>query len=178
MQNELKPSKTQRKKEMQSLQGLGSQLAKLTPQQLEQFSLPESLCAALGAFGWLRSHEARRRHLQYIGKLMRELDPVPVQQRLLALQNHSRVHTAKLHLAEYWRDKLLDGNSGLDELAKVHPHADFQQLHTLTRAARKEKSQNARPKHARALFRALYKIVCQEPLSEMPAESNHEPIRR
>jgi ribosome-associated protein len=71
----LTPSKTQRKRDAHALQALGVQLVALSTAQLARLDLPESLHEAVVAAQRMRAHGARTRQMQYIGKLMRQLDP-------------------------------------------------------------------------------------------------------
>jgi ribosome-associated protein len=71
----LTPSKTQRKRDAHALQALGAQLVALSTAQLARLDLPESLHEAVVAAQRMRAHGARTRQMQYIGKLMRQLDP-------------------------------------------------------------------------------------------------------
>ena len=75
------PSKTRRKHAMHALQDLGEALLAIDPKRLEELELPERLFDALLQARGIRAHEGRRRQIQYIGKLMRDIDPVPLQRR-------------------------------------------------------------------------------------------------
>lgn len=68
------PSKSQRKREATALQDLGEQLVKLTSAQLKRIPLSEELLAAIKATQAMSQRGARKRQLQFIGKLMRQLD--------------------------------------------------------------------------------------------------------
>jgi len=70
-----KPSKSQRKRDAHALQALGVQLVALPPARLARLALPDALYEAVVAAQGMRSHGARARQMQYIGKLMRQLDP-------------------------------------------------------------------------------------------------------
>jgi ribosomal 50S subunit-associated protein YjgA (DUF615 family) len=71
----LTPSKSQRKRDAHALQTLGIQLIALSVAQLARLELPEALHEAVLAAQRMRSHGARTRQMQYIGKLMRQLEP-------------------------------------------------------------------------------------------------------
>src|SRR5512140_3065242 len=102
-----RPSKTQRKKEMHALQALGQQLVDLSRDQLAKVELPDELRAAIDFAHRVTSHEGRRRHMQYIGKLMRQVDADEVRAAIGRATGESRAAVALLHLAERWRDRLL-----------------------------------------------------------------------
>ena len=75
-------SKTRKKKEAHGLQQLGEQLVALNPGQLEAMDLPEELLEAVQAAQKIKRHGARRRQMQYIGALMRQVDPQPIESAL------------------------------------------------------------------------------------------------
>ncbi|MGH8664479.1 MAG: ribosome biogenesis factor YjgA [Burkholderiales bacterium] len=148
-------SKTRRKKDMHALQALGEALVALTPAQLSGLDLPERLADAIAQARRIPTFEARRRQMQYIGRLMREVDAEPIAQRLSLMRNERRRDNARHHEAERWRERLLAEDSVLTELAATHPGLDTQHLHTLVRNARRELARGDPPKANRALFRAL-----------------------
>ena len=148
-------SKTKRKQEMHALQALGAALVDLPPSQLDRIDLPEPLAAAVREARRIASHEGRRRHLQYIGKLMRSVDPEPIRTALDELQGHAATARARHRRVEQWRDRLLGDDGALTEFAREHAHADLQALRTLIRNARREIAANREPHAQRALFRAL-----------------------
>ena len=159
MADEVPLSRTQLKKQMIALQDLGSELVLLNPEQLAEMALPEPLHDAVLAARQITRFEARRRQLQYIGKLMRRIDPEPIRARLERWNASSREHTARLHRIERWRERLLTDEAALAELAREHPRADLQQLRTLVRNAKRERERDQPPRSYRALFQALREIV-------------------
>src|SRR5262245_19746567 len=105
---ELKPSKTRRKKDMHALQDLGAALVELSAERLEAVDMPDNLREAIVEARRLhKQHEARRRQLQYIGRLMRDVDATPIRAKLEEWQGRSSAATAALHRIERWRDRLL-----------------------------------------------------------------------
>ena len=158
MSDEL-PSKTRRKREMHDLQALGAELVDLNEQQLASIDLPERLLDAVHEAKRTTKHEARRRQLQYIGKLMREVDPEPIRSRLDAWKSVSAEHTARLHAIERWRARLLENESAMTELLREHPEADAARLRTLIRNTAREREQGRPPKSFRELFKALGDIL-------------------
>ena len=141
-----RPSKTQIKKRMHELQALGERLALLKVEQLDAMALPEDLRAALDDARRINGRESRRRHMQYIGRLMRDVDPEPIREKLSAWEGLSHEHAARLHAIERWRDRLLDDDAALEELLRDRPGADSQRLGTLIRNARAERP-NERAEH-------------------------------
>jgi ribosome-associated protein len=159
VQDEEKPSKTRRKREMHELQALGARLVELNSEQLAAVGLPEDLRDAVEFARRTTKHEARRRQMQYIGKLMRSVDPEPIREKLKIWDSVSAEHTAQQHRVERWRDRMLEDESAVDELAHIHPGIDARRLRALARKAREERAAGAQPRAYRELFRALRQIV-------------------
>jgi ribosome-associated protein len=151
-----RPSKTQLKKEMHALQALGQQLVDLSRDQLARIDLPEELREAIDFAHKVTSHEGRRRHMQYIGKLMRRVDADEVRAAIGRATGESRAAVALMHLAERWRDRLLADDEALTEFMAERPGADVQWLRATIRAARREHAAGQPPKHARELYRWLH----------------------
>lgn len=159
-------SKTRRKKAMHALQDLGAELVTLSGGRLASLDLPEPLLAAVQEAQRLKAHEARRRQLQYIGRLMRDVNPAPIRARIAAWQGASRAHSAWLHELERWRERLIGDPGTLPELAVLYPGADLQHLRTVLRNARLEAQTDGPPKHFRALFQALKEIIPEPGLED------------
>ena len=156
----LPPSKSQRKREMAALQDLGAELVDLAAADLARIPLPDRLSEAIDQARAITSHGARRRQLQFIGKIMRDVDPAPIRAALEKIRQHSARATAELHLIERWRDRILsEGQAALNEFSGQYPGADRQRLRQLMLNARKEQEKSLPPKSARSLFRALREII-------------------
>lgn len=152
-------SKSQRKRDMHALQELGQQLVELPKDLFEKITLEENLHDAIVAARNIRQHGARKRQLQYIGKIMRSIDAKPILEQLNTIRGHSNQATQALHNIERWRDRLLkEGDNALEELVKQHQQADRQYLRQLLRNAQKETLTNKPPKSVRALFRYLREL--------------------
>jgi len=152
------PSKTQRKKAMHDLQALGEALVALPDARIEPLGLDERLLAAVQDYRRTRTHEGRRRQMQYIGKLMRGADAGPIREAVAAMQL-GRAHDAlALHEAERWRAELLHGDDAVERWREAHPEADLQQLRSLVRAARKDAAARPEERSGRA-FRELFRFV-------------------
>jgi ribosome-associated protein len=156
-------SKTRKKREMHELQALGSALAALSEAQLKAMALDAQLLAALLEAKRIKSHEAKRRQMQYIGRLMRELDPAPIRSRLGELEGSSAQATARHRRLEAWRERLIDDDEALTAFAGEHPGADLQALRALIRNARKEAALGKPPRAYRELFRVLKTIESSTP---------------
>jgi len=153
--DDTRPSKTRQKKRMLALQDLGAELVALNEDQLASMALPDNLREAIAAAKRITPFEARRRQLQYIGKLMRGIDPEPIRARLEVWKASSREHSARLHRIERWRERLLSEESALAEFIANHSRADAQQLRALVRNARRERAENKPPRNYRALFQLI-----------------------
>jgi ribosome-associated protein len=157
------PSKSQRKRDMHALQALGVDLAALPATRLAALDLPEPLREAFTQLPRITRHEARRRHLQLIGKLMRSVDPEPLQRALDEAHGSSRTAVALLHRCEKLRDALLADDAALTTLLAEHPGADAQRLRALIRAARREQAAGQPPRQTRELYRSLNALLGGRP---------------
>ncbi len=158
-EEELPPSKTQIKKQMHELRDLGEELTQLGRDQITQLDIPESLRDALRGMSRIKSFGARRRQLQYIGKLMRDVDTAPIIAKLNVWKGISQQHTGYMHLIERWRERLMTDDTALNELLAAYPETDVQRLRTLIRNALKEKENNKPPKNFREIFQVLREII-------------------
>jgi ribosome-associated protein len=153
------PSKSQLKRDALALQVLGAELLELPESDWAALGLPETLIAALRDGKRIHAHGARKRQLQYIGKLMRAIDPKPVREHFEQLQLKSRAQAHAHHELEDWRDRLIDeGDSAVEAFLALHTTANRQQLRQLVRQARKQREHSQPPAASRALFRYLREL--------------------
>lgn len=151
------PSRSQKKREAEAMQKLGSELAKLAPDAFDRVTgLPEDIREAILEYRRMKSFGALRRQMQLIGKLMRRLDYDAVREAIDRATGASRAAAAAHQRAERLRDALLADNAKLTEFVASHPDVDVQQLRTLIRLARKEKEAAKPPKYFRELYRFLH----------------------
>jgi ribosome-associated protein len=158
-EDELPPSKTKIKKQMHELRDLGKELTVLGKDQLAQLDIPENLRDAIREMKNINKFGAQRRQMQYIGKLMREVDTAPILAKLDSWKGTSQQHVAYMHQLERWRDRLLENDSALTELLAAHPQADAQHLRTLIRNAQKEMAADKPPRNFREIFQVLREII-------------------
>lgn len=153
-------SKTERKREAHAARDLGERLAELTPMQLTDFPLSDALRVALRETSGIRAHGARKRHFQYIGKLMRHHDVAEIE-RQLALVDPDAPHNVRLmHEGEHWRARLLDeGSDALTDFVAANPHTDVQALRQLLRQVAKERAEQNPPRYYRALYRFIRDVL-------------------
>ena len=152
-------SKSQKKREAESLQDLGEWLVRLSVEQLNEINLPEELYTAVLFAKTIKSRSALRRQAQYIGTLMRRHDPAPIQEAQHNIEEGNYRKAAMFRETERWRDELVGGNEKLlEEILIKYAGADRQQLNQLVRNAVLEKKNNKTPGTSRALFRYLKSI--------------------
>ena len=159
---DLPPSKTKIKQQMHDLQDIGEQLVELSNDRLKELDLPERLFDAVREMKRINKFGAQRRQMQFIGRLMREVETAPIVAKLEVWSGKSHQHIAWLHQIERWRDRLLEDESALTELLADHPAADAQRLRALIRNALKEKEQAKPPKSYREIFQILREILPEQ----------------
>jgi ribosome-associated protein len=152
-------SKSRRKRESHALQDLGEALVVLPAEQLARIDLPEKLRAAVTEARNITKHEARRRQMQYIGKLMRAIDAEPIRAQVEAIHAPSERATALFHLAERWRRELLANDDALAGFAREFPSADVAAATRLVAQAKAERDAGRAPKHFRELFHFVNALV-------------------
>jgi ribosome-associated protein len=154
------PSKSAVKRQMTALQQLGETLTHLTDKQLTQIPIEdERLRQVIAEARNIRSHSARKRHLQLIGKLMRHIDPQPIQQALEKLDQNRRQDAEQFHALEQMRDQILAaGVSGTELAAQRWPQADRQQLRQLVLQHQRELQKSKPLAASRKLFRYLREL--------------------
>ena len=149
---------------MLELQSLGAALVALPEAQLARMTLDSNLVQAVVEARRIRSHEAKRRQLQYIGRLMREIDPEPIRAQLAALEGSSAQAAAAHRRLEAWRERLLSDDGALTRFAAEYPGTDLQELRSLIRNARKEAKEGKPPRAYREIFRVLKTIETAKPV--------------
>jgi ribosome-associated protein len=152
-------SKSARKREAASLQELGVKLSALPDQEIKALNLPENLFVALRDLRRLPSHGAQVRQRQYIGKLMRNIDPEPVLAKLAERKQRHDVEIRHFQQLERWRDRLLSEPGAIDELLEEYPNADRSALTKLLEKAEKERLEQRSPVGARELFAFLRQLL-------------------
>ena len=143
---------------------LADDLAALSENQLGKLPVPEHLLSHIAEARRITNFEGKRRQMQYVGKLMRKLEPAVVQAVRDAL-DEQRSGSAKeklaLHQAEQWRDRLIAQDEALEAWLKLDPDADLQHLRTLVRQARKDAvpaQEGEAPRHGKS-FREIFQLV-------------------
>ena len=154
-----RPSKTQLKQRSHALQTLGEAVAELSDARLAAIEMPESLRDAIKEYRKTRSHEGRRRQMQYVGKLMRRADEDALREAVAAATLGSARETLALHEAERWRAELVADDDALTRWLAAHPDTDTQQLRSLVRAARRDAAALAPEQRQPRSFRELFQFI-------------------
>ncbi len=149
------PSKSQKKRDMLGLQAIGEALVALNDATLKIFDLPEELSAAIREMRRTRGHEGKRRQMQYIGRIMRQVDSASIAAKLEQVKQPAKREVARLHHAERWRERLMKDPRAFTELEALRPDADLTAIQQLVHDAREEAAKKRPPKAFRELFRAL-----------------------
>jgi len=148
-------SRTKKKQQVEELQKLGAALIALPAVTLDALDLPAQLLVAVREAQRITSHEARRRQVQFIGKVMRKIDPEPVRAAVAAIAGQSAATRARQKRLEQWRERLIADDAALTGFASEHAGADLQTMRALIRNARKEIAEGKPPRAQRELFRLI-----------------------
>jgi ribosome-associated protein len=151
-------SKTKLKAEADAAQDIGKKLIALSKDRLIKLALPEALFDAVLEAKRLTANGAIRRQLQYLGRLMRDVDSAPIVEQLQAWEGKNTQENARFHTMERWRTRLIAEPNALQEFLASFPQADIQQLRTLTRNAQREEAAQKPPKSSRELFKLIREI--------------------
>ncbi|MAM71287.1 MAG: hypothetical protein CMP91_09120 [Gammaproteobacteria bacterium] len=153
-------SKSQRKREMLALQDLGKQLTTLDEKLLAKCQLPARLMSAIDEYKRLpNKHGAKKRQLQFIGKIMRDIDTDNIEKVIQQQNQQVNLDRRLFQGLELMRDELIAGSdSALQSLIADHPELDIQHIRQLIRQAQKEAEQNKAPQASRKLFRYLREL--------------------
>jgi ribosome-associated protein len=155
-------SKTKLKAEADAQQELGVRLTDLPKDRLLKLNLPEDVVTAVLDTKKITANGAIRRHRQYLGRLMREIDTAPITEQLARWEGKHTAENAYFHGLERWRDRLISDANALSEFMALHPATDSQQLRTLIRNAQKEQAADKPPKSSREIFKLLREITSPE----------------
>lgn len=150
-----RPSKTQLKQEMQALQALGEKIIALSNAERARLPLSDDMLAAVEETSRIRSHEGRRRHMQYVGKVMRREDLAGIQAAFDEFEQESARRDHAFHRLEKWRDRLIADDTALEAFIAEYPDVDRQSLRQLIRNARAEREREKPPASARKLFKLI-----------------------
>ena len=152
-------SRAELKRDMQELKDMGSRLMEMKPSLLDKLPLHDRLRAALDESKRIKSMNARKRHLGFIGKLMQDQDIEPIKELLSRLDATSDEYNRHFHQLERWRDRLInEGQPALTAFLEKYPEAENQHVRQLVRNAKKEAEQEKPPAAARKLFKYIREL--------------------
>lgn len=152
-------SKTQIKREMDALQELGKRLTQLNQEQLKLVPMDDNLADAITEYQRLKKHEAKRRQLQYIGRLMRNTDAEAIAHAVHVFDASQAEHTQHFHLIERWREQLMADPGAVTQFISEFPQVDSQQLRQLIRNALKQQKQGKDLGGYKKLFRFIRDVL-------------------
>lgn len=153
-------SKSRLKREAKAKQDLGEELTRLAENQLHELGLPEGLRDAIDIARKIKKYGGRKRQLQYIGKLIRNMDVEFIYTYLDGLKQIHQKATRQFHDLEQWRDQLIEaGDTAINEALSRFPNADRQHLRQLVRQASAERKKETEPRAARMLYRYLRELT-------------------
>jgi ribosome-associated protein len=157
-------SKSQKKRDMLALQDMGEELVQLSIDSIRKLDLPEQLLSAVLEAKRIPTskHGGFKRQMQYIGRVMRSVDAAPIAEQLEAMKAPNKKQTALHHLAERWRERMLEDATAIGGFLNEFPEADRATLEQHLRATRDERARNKPPKHFRLLYQALHDTIVQQ----------------
>ena len=167
-------SKTKLKAEADAQQELGVRLSELPKDKLLKLDLPDTVLTAVLDTKKITANGATRRHRQYLGRLMREIDNVPILEQLARWEGKHTAENAYFHGLERWRDRMVADSNALAEFIALHPKTDIQQLRTLIRNAQKELAANKPPKSSREIFKLLREATSNQSSDDITEELSDE----
>lgn len=153
-------SKSQKKREADFLQKTAVKFIDLNTAKLDLLPLTDTLRKAIVDAKTIKSHGAKRRQAQLIGKLMRAADYEAILAAYEQILDEDSAVTANFHEVEQWRDRLIqDGKEALTEFIDHYQPEDVQQLRQLIKKAADDQIKEKNTGAAKALFRYLRSAI-------------------
>ena len=149
-------SKTELKKDSKKIQEFGRKISELTINNIEAFKFPSNIYEATIDLKNIKSNSAKKRQVQYLGKLLREIDLTDAFLIMKQLKVSSQKEIQRNHIIEDWRDKLLSNNDSITQFVDEYPKIDRQSLRQTISNAQKD---NKSPKYSRQLFKLIKDII-------------------
>lgn len=154
------PSKSQAKREMQSLRDLALALSQLPEDRIHQLPASSSFLEGLLEVRTLPDGDPRRRQIHYLGRQILEEDEEALRHAIAGLTSGTPEHTRRLHMVERWRERLIEeGKPALTEFMNRYPQADTQHLRQLIRNAARQSGAGDRNSPRKRLYRYLRDCV-------------------
>ena len=148
-------SKTELKKDSKKIQAFGKKISELSLDEINSFNFTDSIFNAIKEYKLIKSNAAKKRQVQYLGKLLREIDLTSAYLQMEQLKNGSQLEIRNNHMVEAWRDRLIQDKEALTELINHFPDIDIQKIRQLVQNAIKEKNEKKSPKYYRLIFKYL-----------------------
>ena len=161
-------SKSEMKRYAHELKALGEQLLTLDDAELNRMPISERLADAARESRQIKSFSARKRHLQYIGRLMLEEDAEAIERHLDRLNPGSALYRRIDKQAEHWRSKLLETPETLTDFIAEYPQTPVQSLRQALRNAQNEQRKGKPGKHFTNLFRQIREQINQSDQPNQP----------
>ena len=149
-------SKTELKKDSKKIQEFGRRISELTINNIEAFKFPSNIYEATIDLKNIKSNSAKKRQVQYLGKLLREIDLTDAFLTMKQLKVSSQKEIQRNHIIEDWRDRLLSNNDSITQFVDEYPKIDRQSLRQTISNAQKD---NKSPKYSRQLFKLIKDII-------------------
>ena len=156
-------SKSEIKREMHQMQDFAQKLVNLSKHQRSKIPFTEELKADLVLADKIKGkHEALRRHIRHMAKVLCEMDLGPINQALDVMANKHQQETAKFVFLETLRDDLIEqGSTLIEETLSKYETMERQKLRQLVRQAGKEQKAEKPAKYFRELFAYLKEHIGQ-----------------
>ncbi len=163
-ENSITISKSQKKRDMLALQDLGEELVKLSVESIKKLDLPEQLLTAVLDAKRIPTskHGGFKRQMQYIGKVMRNVEAAPIAEKLSEMKAPNKKQTALHHLAERWRERMLEDETAVGGFLNEFPEVDRAMLEQHIRGTKDEKAKSKPPKHFRLLYQLLHDVIVKQ----------------
>jgi len=152
-------SKTVLKKESKDIQDFGKEIAQHTEEKIKKFDFSSNITDAIIDLKNIKSNSAKKRQVQYLGKLLREIDLTEAYSLMQQFKFGLKKEMQRNRLIEEWRDKLINNESELTEFINQYPNTDVQELRQLILNAQKEIKNNKGNKCSRQLYKLLRDFI-------------------
>lgn len=152
-------SKTELKKDCKKIQALGKKISELSLEEISSFNFPEIISKAIKDCKSIKSNVAKKRQIQYLGKLLREIDLSEAYLRMDQIKNNSQLEIRNNKKAEAWRNRLIQDKNALTELIRLFPDIDRQKIRQLIQNAIKEMKSSSPPKYYRQLYKYIKEYI-------------------
>ena len=148
-------SKTELKKDSKKIQAFGKKISELSSEEISSFKFPDTILKAIKDCKSIKSNVAKKRQVQYLGKLLREIDLSEAYLKMDQINSNSQLEVRNNHKAEIWRERLIQDKNALTELIRLCPDVDRQKIRQLIQNTLKETKASNPPKYYRQLFKYI-----------------------